>query len=257
MISTRRRPVLFLIALCAVAFTGCRATPPGEVVPQTMGLSDGQVLAVLAERAEQVQGVMASGTLRLESEAEGSVRLEMALLASGDERLRLRAWKLGQPVFDLMRDGDAVWLWASDRAQRDVPPAERYPMTADHIDTGWRLVTGRLFAAPPDRIVSREPLVVEYNLRTRNATGSATRARLTIDRSTQTLTRCEVIDSDGGVRQTLTPQRYRMIDGTPWATRIVSGTPGNGFQLTLEVVELNGELPASAFTPPRNAQRQP
>lgn len=256
MIPLTRCGVMMFMLLCLAA-TGCRSTPPGEAVPQTLGLSDAQVLAVLAERAERVQRVMASGTLRLDSESEGSVRLEVALLASGDDRLRLRAWKLGQPVFDLTRDGQAVWLWASDRASGDGPPAERYPITADHLDTGWRLLTGRLFTQSPDRVVSRVPLVVEYDLENPRAAGVATRARLTINRMNQTLTRCEVIDPDGRVRQTLAPERYRLINGIPWSTRVVSSTPGSSFRLTFDDVELNGGLPASAFAPPRNAQRQP
>ena len=245
------------VAVFALAIAGCRTDPPGQALEQTEGLSNDQVLAALAERANQVQRVMASGTIRLESDEDGSVLLDVALLASGDDQLRLRAWKLGRPVFDLTRDGDALWLWISERAEVDSTTTDGVPLAAIHIQTGWRMMAGRLFAQTPDRVISEDPFIVEFDLASDQTGGAPARAQFAIDRATQTHTRCTIIDSAGIERQTLQLGAYRLIDGIPWATSIDSGTDDHRFQITLESVELNGELPPSSFTPPSNAQRQP
>ena len=41
------------------------------------------------------------------------------MVAELPERLRIRAWKLGQPVFDLTLDGKEAWIFVPDRSRRD------------------------------------------------------------------------------------------------------------------------------------------
>lgn len=241
--STARLATLLLL----LALPACRTTPPGEDLPRYQGLTDEQVLAALAERADQVQRVMASGTLLLDDKDRGPIHLDIAMLAMGNDRLRLRAWKLGQPAFDLTRDGDTLWLWVSDRSDEPQTP---FP-SAQQIDIGWALLSGRLFTAPPQSIKSGDTLEVQYTL------DPSTSTRIQIDRQTLTITRLDIVSSGGQPQQTLLPEHYRLIDNHPWATRLTSTGSGGRFVLQLDEVEINGDLPPGVFKPPHNATRQP
>ncbi|MEM1355735.1 MAG: hypothetical protein AAGH88_12740 [Planctomycetota bacterium] len=243
-----------ILALLGLLATGCRHTPPGEEVPVYNGLTDEQVLLMLADRAEKVGTFSASGVLRLDDTERGTVTLDVVLLAEGESRLRLRAWKLGRAVFDLTRDGEALWLWTRESL---ASSEDRVPsVNAEQVGLGWSLLSGRMFRNPPQQVVTGSPILVTFEL----DPDSGTTARLLVDPATATVRRYEVVSPDGIVRQALGSDRHRLIDGQPIATRIMgqgAGEDGSSFMLELTEVELNGELPAEAFTPPRNAQRRP
>ena len=247
------------LGLVAFALTliGCCADPPGQALPEMRGLSDQQILNVLAKRADQVQRVMSSGTMQLQSDESGPVRLDVALLAEGNDRLRLRAWKLGRAVFDLTRDGNDVWVWASERvndpdnadALADLPNAEQ-------LDLVWQLVCGQLLSNSPDHIQTGDPLAATYTLQTQ-PNAPPVSAEFLINRPDQTIKQITVRDAQGQSRASYTPSRYRLIGGLPWATRIALKSEGFAFEIELDEVELNGTLPKSAFNPPRDARKQP
>lgn len=240
--------------LFATTLLGCRSAPPGDEVPRYEGLTYQEIIVMLANQADAIQTFSASGVLRLDDPERGSVTLDVALLAEGEDRLRLRAWKLGRAVFDLTRDGDALWLWTSDTRDQTHDPAP--PINAEQVGIGWSLLSGRRFTQPPQGIEPGNPLTLTYLL----DEPSGTVARMQIDRETATVQRCEVLTRDQTVQQTILPDRYRLIDGQAIATRIVSSGPAAdapAFTLELTEIEINIELPATAFTPPRAAQRQP
>jgi hypothetical protein len=247
-----------MILFCVIALTlvGCCTAPPGDDLPMVQGQTDQQVLDALAKRSGQVKSVMSSGTMRLQTDDNGSVKLDVALLAQGNNQLRLRAWKLGRAVFDLTRDGDAVWVWATDRVNDpDDPDALAMLPTAEQIDLGWRLISGQLFASPPNRIDASGKLIVSYAIKQLGA-GPVT-AQLAINRTSQTIEQILILDAKGLERAKYTPSGYRLIDGIPWATRIAFESESFAFEIELDEVELNGTLPKSAFTPPRDARKQP
>lgn len=253
-----RHALSLCFALAMSVLTACRAEPPGEALPEVSGLSDQQVLGVLAERAELVERVMSSGTMRIETADGDSVRLDIALLAASDGRLRLRAWKLGRAVFDLTRIGDELWFWSAQQdASTDRNDAISTLPTAEQLDIGWRLVSGEFFRSPPSRVISDEAMTVIYPLAQGNQQSPTASARLTIDRKTQTVRTITIDDSDGRVHAVYEPSRYRLIQGIAWATRVKLDAPDLSLQITLDEVELNGELPAAAFTPPRDARKLP
>jgi hypothetical protein len=73
-----------------------------------------QAIATIAERAESVRSVSASCTISLRSADGRGATLDGAIVAEGDRRLRIRAWKLNTAVFDLTLTTDGLWIW-SDR----------------------------------------------------------------------------------------------------------------------------------------------
>lgn len=248
---TYTRLLTYCVLCAAISLaSGCRSQPPGEELPRYDDLTTQQVLNGLAERAEAIGTYYGSGTLRLTDPERGEVSLDAVILARGNDRLRLRAWKLGRAVFDLTRDGESLWLWTRDQDDAQATPNDA--LTAEFIDTGWSLVSGRLFAKPPNHIVSEYPLIVEYPL---DAERKIT-ARLHIDRQRLTLTHCEIVSSGGAIEQRITPQAYRLVDGVPTATRIES-SGRSSFTLNLDDIEINGPLPDTAFTPPRDARSRP
>lgn len=248
---THARTVTNCLLFAAITLaTGCRSKPPGKELPHYDNLTTPEVLTALAERAEAIQTYYGSGTLRLTDPERGEVSLDAVILARDDDRLRLRVWKLGRAVFDLTRDGDTLWLWTRDQDDTQANPTDA--LTAEFIGTGWSLVSGRLFADPPQRIVSERPLIVEYSLNIERTTT----ARLHIDRQTLTLTRCDIVSKGDAIEQRITPQAYRLINGVPTATRIES-TGRSRFTLKLDDIEINGPLPETAFTPPRDARSRP
>lgn len=248
---------LFVLLAIALMLVGCCAAPPGDALPEALGLTDQEVLDALAARSNQIQSVMSSGTMRLQTEDGGSVRLDVALLAQGRDRLRLRAWKLGRAVFDLTRDHETVWVWSAEQGNDPKNPDALAKLpTAEQIDLGWRLISGNFFASPPNELDASDKLVVTYNINPQQATDPGT-ARLTIDRTTQTIEQITIHDAKGMQHARYSSSRYRLIDALPWATRIAFESPAFAFEIELDEVELNGTLPSSAFTPPRDARKQP
>lgn len=246
------RLIVVVLFACTI---GCRSHPPGESVPRAAGLSDAQIMEALARRADRVQRVMSAGTMRLETGEGESVRLDVALLASGDDRFRLRAWKLGRAVFDLTRDGDTLWLWhANQDADAQAGTGGPALPNAAQLSAGWRLVCGHIFAEAPDTLKTGDPLTATYGLAPQ-APGAV--AQLAIDRDSQTVTRITILGPAGETRAVYEPARYRLIDGVPWPTQLALRSEGVAFEITLDDVELNGELPAGAFDPPRDARKLP
>ena len=243
------------IALLLSSTLGCRSDPPGSAVPEVTGLSDGEIMAVLAGRAKQTRRIMSSGTMRVETDDQ-SVTLDVALLASGDRQLRLRAWKIGRAVFDLTRDGDDLWLWHADKDQQ-APGSDKSPHLPDvaQLNTGWQLISGQVFATPPDVLSARGPLIATYRLS--NTTEPKIIAEFTIARSTQTVERIVIRDEDGQERAVYKPTRYRLIEGVPWPTKLALRSDAIELELTLDDIELNGQLPPSSFKPPRDARKLP
>lgn len=243
------------IGLLLSCLFGCRSNPPGRVVPKINGLTDAQILEVLADRSNRVQHIMSSGTMQVEADGK-SVKLDIALLASGDRQLRLRAWKLSRAVFDLTRDGDDLWIWHAEQDDETQGTTSKPQLpNLRQLSTGWRLASSQVFTSPPDELTTGDPLVAAYRLSSNET--SDTTARFMIDRDTQTVTRIEVDDAENNTHAIFEPSRYRLVDGIPWPTQLVLRSDDLELTITLDSVELNGVLTASAFRPPRNARKLP
>lgn len=238
-----------LLGLLALLLAGCAsALPRYEWRDHETAMGD------LADRMQQVETVWAACSVRLEDADGPRTSLDGALLARSPSQLRLRTWKFGHPVFDMTLTDGEVWV-----AQEDAAASADVAVPADAIAGGWSLFEGvYLREAVPGASYSAGPIYQVISDGGNGANGGNTAWIVsTIDRRTLTLRRVERIDAAGRVLATLELDRYRMFDGIVWPTRWTFASTDGRIVLTLSDVALNDDLPASAFTPPRGAVRQP
>ena len=78
-----------------------------------------------------------------------------------------------------------------------------------------------------------------------------------VDRRTLTPRKYSVLDDRGATRFSLTMDRYRQFGDVVWPMRMVAVSEGGMVEVELREAEVNPELPAAAFTPPRRAEKLP
>jgi hypothetical protein len=62
-------------------------------------------------------------------------------------------------------------------------------------------------------------------------------------------------DPAGVLRLRLALSDYRLVNETPWPTRLNARSGDGRIEIRLKEVELNQQLPPSAFKPPRRAEK--
>jgi outer membrane lipoprotein-sorting protein len=222
-----------------------------EHLPTYPRADESTSLHLLAQRTRRVQTVSGSGALELTQPNGQSVRLDLAVALRPPDWARLRAWKFGQAVFDLMLTPDGLWLEASrDTAHKDRATAAG--VTAAQVAKTWSLLSGSFFDDPNltahddgDRLIVRrihpgEPTVI-----------------CQVNRDTLTPRRYEMLDDKGAVRFSLTLDHYKDFSGIVWPMHLTAVSAAGKVAVELDDVELNGELPATAFKPPRRAEKLP
>jgi hypothetical protein len=167
------------------------------------------------------------------------------------DRVRLRAWKFGQAVFDLTLTPDGVWLVAPEDSRRAAEIRNAGASAGDLART-WADLNGQFFASPLKADMPKETDAV-FIFRRTNSDGSTLMCR--VDRKTLTPRSYMLLDAAGKARFSLVLERYTLVDGTPIAQRLVAFSDSGRFQMDLREIELNGQLSASAFTPPRRAEK--
>ena len=119
--------------------TGCAARRAPEAgLPKFGDLDDATALRVLDERARSVGTASAACDLALTRADGQSVRLDGAVAMAPPDRLRLRAWKFGQAVFDLTMTPEGLWVVAGDvasRRQRVLPAC----LSAGRVGRDWAM----------------------------------------------------------------------------------------------------------------------
>src|SRR5687767_7019063 len=103
-----RRCLCLLVLLLIV---GCKSTPK-ENVPSFSLLSIEESRQILAKRARHTHNLQAEGTVTLIDEKGDDVRLDAAVVLELPEQARIRAYKLGQAVFDLTMTREFVYFYA-------------------------------------------------------------------------------------------------------------------------------------------------
>ena len=232
-----------LCGLIAFLFVGC-----GHENLPTYPLMDAtHSLAALAHRFGQVKSISGSGSLDLEQPDGQRIRLDLAAALSPPDQARLRAWKFGQAVFDLTIHADGVWLEAR-KTDRAIPPE----VTANRIAQIWRLLGGSLFSDP--HVVA----TVEANeLRLVRRAGNEPELICLIDRETLTPRLYQLLDDKGLPRFSLKLDRYKIFNGLPWPTRLIAQSDTGRIIVEFREIDLNTDLPAGAFVPPRRAEKLP
>jgi hypothetical protein len=230
---------------------GCAPqTPRRENLPTYPNLDEAAARTVLVERAKGVRTLSAACDLTLARPDGQTVRLDGAIAMAPPDRLRLRAWKFNQAVFDLTLKPEGLWVMAGGDAarRRKVVPAS---LGAARLGREWAMLNGQFFS--------------ERDLTTRTEGGRMTVSRVLedgrrlvcdVDGSTLTPRRYRMFDPAGKERFRLSLSGYGVYDGAVWPTRLAARSDEGRITVTMKNVELNVDLPPNAFTPPRRAEKQ-
>jgi len=280
-----KRTFVVVVLLSSVA--GC-AHKPASPLPTYHGLDDQAALKVLADRATAVKTLSSQCRLMLTRPDGQSVQLDGAIAMAPPDRLRLRAWKFGQAVFDLTLtrpDGQSVQL---DGAIAMAPP-DRLRLRAWKFNQAvfdLTLTPDGLWVVAPDDPSRREKVLpaslgaaqfgrewamlnggffLQGDLVTQDSgKWMNVRRRLDdgrtivcgVDRATLTPRHYEMLDPQGHTRFRFLLDDYRMIDAVPTATWLIARSAQGNIEIRLKDVELNQELAPTAFTPPRRAEKR-
>jgi outer membrane lipoprotein-sorting protein len=247
------RSHLAMAAACLVSLlSGCAPKPPPENIPAYPSMDAPSSLRTLAERARQVQSLSGEGLITLTRPDGQSVRLDAAIAMRPPERARIRAWKFGRAIFDLTVTPDGVWVLSPDDPQRREQ-IRSAGVGAAQLARTWSLLSGGFFEQPDlkTELQDSRRLLVH-----RDVPGEPT-VLCEVDRQTLTPRRYSLLDDRGATRFTLTLDRYQTFGATVWPTRLVATSDGGIVEVQLRQVDVNPDLPPTAFTPPRRAERMP
>ena len=245
----RPPPLLAVAVLCTLLSCGCASH---ENLPAVAWHDPHDAVNILARRAEAVRTVTAQGQITLTRPGGESVRLDLAMVRAGSDRVRIRAWKLGQAVFDLTMNPDGVWLLTPENASFSAK-ARSAGLTARKLAEHLALLGGDLFRRK-DLEIRELPSVLEI---TSPPDSDGLRIRCGVERRTLVPRRYTLLDRDDRARFGMDLSGYRMIGEIPFACRYLAVSDDGRILIALREVELNGELAENAFTPPRRAEKLP
>ena len=245
-----RQTILAHACLCAgLLACGCARRQPSNL-PTYPNLDDAAALRVLAGRAVAVKTLSAPADLTLTRPGGDTVQLDAAVVMAPPDRLRLRAWKFGQAVFDLTLTPDGLWVMTPDDPSRreKVLPAS---LSAAQFAREWALLNGQFFTLPDLSLAGdgKRLLVTRRQ-------GDGRTITCTVDRATLTPRNYVMRDPAGRVRFTLALSDYQMTNGIPWPMRLDARSGDGRISVRMKEVDLNGELSPTAFRPPRRAEKR-
>jgi len=235
-----------MVAAISVAITGC-ASP----LPQYAWKDAPTALRTMNERDGGIRTFSATCRMLLES-GDGRVELTGAIVARPPHELRLRAWKFSQAVFDITLNEDG--LFVLDRKQ--AKPASDKLKDVNHT----RFVDAIALLPGFERDVEWQAETSSggrtFTIRT-GVAGDDAAMECTVDRRTLVKTGCVYRDDVGHVRQSLSFGDYVVVGDAVWPMRVEGNGESGSFVLLFDRIEINVELAARAFVPPRRAIRQP
>ncbi|MCA9298640.1 MAG: hypothetical protein KDA28_06215, partial [Phycisphaerales bacterium] len=74
----------------------------------------------MARSVASIESIEASGSLSISSPKDGSVTLDAAFVAQAPDSARLKTWKLGRSIVDIIVLGDKAWM----ETDRDLSPPD-------------------------------------------------------------------------------------------------------------------------------------
>lgn len=237
--------------LAALALLSCGAC--AGPLPRYVWNGGQEAVEVMAARDEGVRTFSTTCRILLKSE-EGTVELTGVLIGQPPSRLRLRAWKFSQTVFDITMNDDGVFVFQREQEHHRSAAAGMGRLTRGGLLEVASLLPG--FGTRSDwRFVSSS--VDGSFVVTRQPGDTRTAVQCIIDKATLTTSRCTYHDESGDARQTLAFDSYRRVGDVVWPQHVAGAGKGASFELLFDRVEINIELPERAFVPPRRAVRQP
>jgi outer membrane lipoprotein-sorting protein len=221
-----------------------------EDLPTYPHITPSQARIILSDRAHSIRTVSGDGTITLTRPDHDSVRLDGAIALQPPDRARLRAWKFNQAVFDLTLSPQGLFLVGPSDPKR-AGDVQKAGASAAQVAQTWSDLTGRFF----DSELQVDALSHAKMLVFRQVNRDQSVLRCAVDKRTVTPRSYSLSDPSGQERFRLDLDRYAIINGIPFPRRLTATSEQGQFQVDLRQVELNGELPAGAFTPPARAQK--
>jgi hypothetical protein len=243
-----------LICLCCAALLlGCAHRPAArENLPSYPWTSDAAALRELSLRTHSVQTISAAALLTLTRPDGQSVRLDGAMAVSlADKSVRLRAWKMGQAVFDLTETPRGLWIETPKDAGHSgqIAPARS---SASNFARAISVFGGDIFNGPGVRVIDRGGPHFQVSMTDNDGQDIIA----VIERSTLAIVQYRV--TAGGVtRFTLDLSDYHVFNGITWPSRLIARSETGAIDAQLLDIELNASLPQGAFIPPRGAEKAP
>lgn len=232
-----------------MALSGCASHGP-PLPRYAPNLSDADAIKILSDRAHAVRIMSGEGLLTLVRPNGESVRMDMAIVMQPPGRVRVRAWKFGQAVFDLTMNEAGVYLITPEGSSH-AEQIKSAGVSAAQLARTWSLLNGGFFDSPPDEIVDQEA-VMELH---KKVDGQNMVCR--VDRATLVPVQYALVDPQHQTRFTLTLDQYVMVDGIPWAKRLTAVSDSGKIGVVLRTMEINGQIGSDAFKPPRRAEKLP
>lgn len=237
--------IVAILTLFAVA--GCAHQPP---LPTYPGVSDAEAVKVLADRAHAVHTVSGEGLLTLTRPDGESVRLDTAIVMAPPSKVRVRAWKFGQAVFDLTLNESGVYLVSPEGSSR-AEQIKSAGVSAAQLARTWSMLSGGFFDGG-DFVTTDRNGTLELRRQVDDQT-----VLCDVDRPTLTPRSYTLVDPEGRKRFSLTLDKYAMVGAVPWAHRLTAVSDSGTIVLNLRSVDVNGEIGPDAFKPPRRAEKLP
>jgi len=240
--------LLSILGLLMGLIGGCASVTP---LPAYPAMSDADALRTIADRQQAVKSVSAECNIYLTDPQGQTVSMDGVLVAQLPGKLRLRAWKFGHAVFDLTLTGDKNWVMLPDdgQAARKLDPAN---MPARRLGDALDLL-GPSFFRTASSISNVQPtggplLVVRGSALGRDDVVCE------IDRQTLTARKFVMGAADNAHASKLKLDDYAMTEsGIVWPMRMSFKSPMGEVLIVVRSVELNGDVPAGAFVPPKRA----
>ena len=246
---------LALTALLAVL--GCHAAAPHgswrEALPTYEPMSGAEVLTVMAERAKGVRTLQARGRVILTSSEASSVELEGVMVLRPPDELRLRAWKMSTPVFDLTLRPEGLWVFAADRGGEAGLQEWTEQLTARHVRFWCQALLGAFPTEAWEAAGRTEDPVLR--IRPRDA-GDAVEISCEVERRHLTLNGCTVRDERNPEVRVIRFGDYRVLNGTVLPAYAEFVSPEGTLVLLHDEVQVNEPPAARAFNPPRRAVKR-
>lgn len=248
-------PLLNKSALIPVWLAGCVLVTAScqSNLPRYSALTAAEAMSTMRQRNRAMQSLSAPCRIVLTDQQGRGVELSGALVATREGQLRLRAWKLSQPVFDLTRNAEGWWLWEpegrlSGEAAADMGTSfARGSATVAHLAILWTLMTGDFGAGWTGETISPDRLQVQ------RADDAQVTLACTVAVQTLTATLCTVTADDSTLQAEIRFSAYRPVGPHVLPARIDAAAQGRRFSILLDDLAINDELSDQVFAPPTAA----
>lgn len=241
---------VFALAVILLLLTGCHHEEK-ESITQYPLTDTPTTLQSLATRAKLLHTLSGEGLITLTRPNSESIRLDAALVMRPPNLARVRAWKFGRAIFDLTITPDGVWAITPDDPNRREQMQSAGASAAKLAKT-WSLLSGGFFSDPNLTAETKgKKLIVR-----RHSPGEPT-VLCEVDRATLTPRKYLLLDDTGKQRFSLTLDRYKQFGQIAWPTRLTAISESGTVEIDLRDIQINPDLPDSAFVPPRRAEKLP